>query len=613
MLKKILSAMLIIVIMASFITIPALASIFPDVTETNYSWAVKPIEEMVKLSIIKGYTDGTFKPEKSVTKMEALVLVARILGFTNEDNKEFVQFASEFYADGLAAYDIKYKNEVAFLLYKNVLQESELYYYIGGENANLGLKRYEAAMLLTKAMGAEEEAKKAINTASPYTDSADIPATAKQYVNFVTEISLMNGMNKTATKNDFVPMFEVNRAQIAVLLYRMMDILNEKITIGKIDSVDSGNNTIMYTDLKGNQTGFTILFDDKPIIKQDGYSVALGKLTAGSKIALVERDNEIYAIETLTVKGDEVFEGVVSSIYASNTASKITVYKLGETKTFEYPISSDVAITYEGGKGSITDIKKTDYVVMQIKKDTVVSINATKKDRTIRGTVNAIIVDPDFVFEILLSSGITEKYTIADEAKAKRNGTDVSVSSILVGDKVNITLAYEQIAVISATSTNFTATGIIDSITIATMPSIKIKGSDSKVTEYSVSRNTVYIIDGKEATIYDLRLNANVTVNVESETVVKITSTAPTTSAAMTGVIESINKSYGFFTMSVTDPLTGQISTVQVFMKKTNLKVINSADGKEKTTNNLDVGMKISVTGAINTGAFEATTIIILP
>ena len=50
------------------------ANAFPDVLSPDHDWASEQIEEMTDLGIIKGYTDGAFKPDKSVSRIEAFLL-----------------------------------------------------------------------------------------------------------------------------------------------------------------------------------------------------------------------------------------------------------------------------------------------------------------------------------------------------------------------------------------------------------------------------------------------------------------------------------------------------------------------------------------------------------
>ena len=62
---------------------------FPDVPADKYSWAVEAINSMADVGIIKGYEDGSFQPEKSISKLEGLVLVARVLGCNASENDIF--------------------------------------------------------------------------------------------------------------------------------------------------------------------------------------------------------------------------------------------------------------------------------------------------------------------------------------------------------------------------------------------------------------------------------------------------------------------------------------------------------------------------------------------
>lgn len=613
MFKKVVAVLAAVVMLMSVVSVSAAKeNIFPDVNENNFAWAADAINEMVELSIIKGYTDGTFKPERSITKAEALVLSARVLGYTDEANAPFAEFAEEFYADAIEEFDAKYPGEVAYLMYKDVLREKELASYIGGENANAPMKRYEAAVLLTKVLGAEGEIDDIDGTSTPYTDSNDIPSVAKAYVNYVTEIGLMQGMNKTDEVNEFAPLYEVNRAQMSMLLYRLMDIIDQEITVATLKSADEDDRTITYITEEGKTTSINIPYNIEPIVKKDGYVSKLSKLAPYSVLALVRRGGDLYAVETITVEGDDTFEGVLSS-YSSKTAT-IKVYTLEDSSDIiEYPLAENVSIIREGNAATLTDLVKQDYVVLTITGGEVAVLEAYAKDENVRGTLTNIILEPEMALEVKLTNGDIYEYLVADEVTAKRNDKDVEFSDIKVGDKVNLTVRYGYVAVISATGVSDKISGTIDSITIATMPSIKIKPAGaSSAQSYSLARDAEYVIDGEAGDIYSLRLGATVTVNIESDTVVKITSTTPSQSAAIVGVIDSVNKSYGFLTMKVTEA-DGSETSMQVFLKKSGIKIIDSESGKDVTSSALKAGQTISVTGAINTGAFEASTIIILP
>lgn len=63
------------------------ASSFNDVSETKHSWAVKAIDFMSEQGVIKGYSDGTFKPDNGVTKAEFVSMFSRLFDkYTTDDS-----------------------------------------------------------------------------------------------------------------------------------------------------------------------------------------------------------------------------------------------------------------------------------------------------------------------------------------------------------------------------------------------------------------------------------------------------------------------------------------------------------------------------------------------
>ena len=55
-------------------------------TDTEGHWASDVIDELSNKKIINGYSDGTFKPDNSVTRAEFIAIVNRMLGLTTESS-----------------------------------------------------------------------------------------------------------------------------------------------------------------------------------------------------------------------------------------------------------------------------------------------------------------------------------------------------------------------------------------------------------------------------------------------------------------------------------------------------------------------------------------------
>ena len=271
------------VMILSLLTNAFAASMFPDVTEETYGWALEAVEEMAENGIIKGYEDDSFRPENTVTKLEALVLIARILGVNNRVNDAVMENAMAKYEDTVGAYELPYGDEeIIYLLAKNVISVSELSGYISGSNASAGLKRYEVAVLLTKAMGAEETVKQNLVTVLDYEDEKDIPSYAKKYVEYVTNEEIMMGVDE----NTFSPETDVTRAQAAVLLKRVMDAIEIEEYTAAVASVDSVLQVVRLRTDDGETYGYTV--KDDITLRFDGEKCILDEVKVGDVIEIKE-------------------------------------------------------------------------------------------------------------------------------------------------------------------------------------------------------------------------------------------------------------------------------------------------------------------------------------
>ena len=77
--KKVLSLVLVIAMVLSSMSF-AFASTFEDIADTDYA---KAIETLTALGVVNGYEDGTYRPEKTVTRAEMAKLLVEILGYGN--------------------------------------------------------------------------------------------------------------------------------------------------------------------------------------------------------------------------------------------------------------------------------------------------------------------------------------------------------------------------------------------------------------------------------------------------------------------------------------------------------------------------------------------------
>ncbi len=382
--KKRITALVISLTMLFSATGAFAASGFTDLNEFH-AWAEPQIEEMTTLGIIKGYTDGSFRPDRAITKTEALVLISRVAGYITKDYDDFRQVAAERYSDVVSAYNTPYPNEVSYLLYKGVLTESDLAGYISPDRADSPLLRYEMAVLLTKLMRAENAVKTDGSFTLTYSDAGEIPFSAAPFVEYVTNTSLMQGVYDPEQPEavSFKPYASVTRAQMAVLLHRVLDKFEIKVSYHSVIGKNVANNTLTYRD----ESGKTILFSVKDPVNLtiDGYkSESIAPVYTGANMAFFYINGTLADVEV--VNSDENrWDGVEeSAVYTpvDPVEGVITTIILGEECSIvvdgvEYTLSAASTVYVNYVAGTVYDLRVGHNVKLEFASGKAVCVYAT--------------------------------------------------------------------------------------------------------------------------------------------------------------------------------------------------------------------------------------------
>lgn len=601
--KSIICTFVVFVLLMAQLT--AMAA-FTDLTDKRWDWARPSIDEMSAQGMIKGYEDNTFKPEKGVTKAEALVLLSRAVGYNNLDSKLFTEASVKSYTNILTKYSTPYKNEIAYLLHMGILAAEDIAAFVADTVAVAPLKRYEAAILMTKLLGGDANAKARTVIDLSFEDVPLIPASAKAYVAYVTENKIMLGMDAS----HFSPVTDVTRAQMALLLYKALPMLGYSYMYGKVAEVDTSSDTIRLLGDTGKSFAFTVNKD--VVLKSNGTIVSLSDITVSSKAKVTLKNNKLYMIESLPVEPDFTFEGVYKGSDKQTDGIYITVKKPEGVELIKYKLASSITVTYNDKAASIIDLRAEDYVILNISGKEVTDIKSKSKDSTIKGKITKIAFEPSFIISVDIDGGGSKSLEVSGSVAVKKNSKTADLRSILVGDTVSITLTYSMITAIDAVSTTVSSQGTISEIIISQTPAITIT-ANGLAQKYFLSRSVELLRENQTIQIYDIRLGDNVRLTIESDTVTKAELSPAVNSFNVSGKVDSVNAAYGFISISTTDSATKQTKNVQVFIKKNGSKIIDNRDiTREKAIKDILPGNTITAIGESINGVFEATTIIIV-
>jgi len=181
---------------------------------------------------------------------------------------------------------------------------------------------------------------------------------------------------------------------------------------------------------------------------------------------------------------------------------------------------------------------------------------------------------------------------------------------VLAGDTVSVTTSYGIIKSLVATSRASAKTGIIKEVIISSTPKLTLT-YDGVDTTYYVTTDAEITLSGVKSTFYDLRVGQATTIKLDSDTVVAIESAASDEVVTWAGTVTLVNSSYGLIQLEFVDAATGQTRTESVFVKD-KATIVDYATQKTKKLSAVTAGMKVNVTGTMQTGLFEANTVIII-
>ncbi len=597
-LKKLICGVVGVTVLAASLSVSA--ADFPDI---KGHWAETYVNAMVKKGYIKGYDDGTFKPNKTVTNTESLILLARMLGVDDSENKATVDNAVAAYSSTLSKYKSDYKKEVSYLLYRGVIDSSDLDTYISDANKSKSLLRYQCAMLLTKLLGADEEVKNSVFISSSYSDTAQIPSEARPYVEYVRDAKIMEGMGVDSYGDPiFGPNESVTRGQMAKMLSSLIDVLDVKTVSGTISKVDTFGETVTVKN-----TDYEV--DGDTIIKLDGENAALSELKDGMSAVVTIVRNKVSMLEASSPEEeDKPIRGLVVSATSGANGREIVISDTEDTsKRTTYDVDEDAKVLIAGATDTFGKLKSNQYVELTLDEDGIVTkIQTLEKSDSALGTLVSKNLDAQ-VPTITLSNTKGEKTTYecsVEGVSVTRNGATSNLFDLVAGDNLTLKLTYGKVTKISAGSESQNSSGNIKSITHSTSGTFIVVSNDNGEVEYTVGTDATIMVDGTEGTVYDLRPGSAVKFKAESTKLTKIETTKAVSSNSIEGVVTTVQTGHNLLMVKVgsTDVTVGVTNSTKIIKSSTGSNIKLSAIGTDS---------KVTVTGSNATGMFIATVIVV--
>ena len=615
--KRIIASLLCVTLISVLAAAPVFALTFPDVeNDASVSWAKSAINSMTDKGYIKGYEDGTYKPQQAISKIEALLLMSRIMGVDEQDYEMSVDWANAEYEATVTAINSQYPDELCYLMYLNVLNLTDLRNYASSANANTSLLRWQAAYLMVKLTGRDKDAQELeIKDKSIYSDFDKIPAEAQKYVVYANNASLMNGMGKDDNGNDyFSPDTTLTRAQMAVLLDRVITLLARTATLGTVENIDYKTGAITVATTDGRSEGCEI--DDNSVIKFEGKDALIDDIEIGDEIMVTFTSDSPRLVEAIAGTGTSASAttkvyGLISNLSSANGRQQIVIRDAeDDSKTATYTAAANCAYTVKGTKATFNDLKVGNNVELVLTGDQVTSVTVNEKETTASGLFSGINSKDNSGSYIVLydekgSNNTTEYALSTGNIKVTRNGETSNIRDLAKNDQIKLTMTNGKVTAITATSETSEYVGTIEEIVLSSKPEITIN-IDGSLRTYSLSTATKVKVNNADGTNYDLRPGNSASIVADGNVLASIeaSSTGSYGKTSISGKVESINTTLKVITIQ------NQSGGTDTVYYESGTTFLNS-NGKSSSVKDVKAGSNINVTGSDSTGYFVATIVIV--
>lgn len=593
---------------ATLITVGSTGTYATSFNDISGHWAKTYIEKGKKLDLIKGYEDGSFKPQENISRIQTISLCARLLNVPqSEVDKLETNYSSILIKNNVPPWAI---GDFSVALANGIVDQSILNKLFSYNGAEVLSPREEVVIFLARAIGLEKEVQsKGSNVTLKFKDSNNIDNQAKPYVLVMNEKKIIDGDDN----GNFNPKMAITRAEMAKVLSSSYEYLanNKKKddeiinVIGNIQNTFSAGNKnyILVRNTMGVEKNYEI--NNQSVLKIGDKVVAYSDLKVGLAVSLEVLQDSQGGIGIVKSLNSQVsVDKYTGTIYSLNDYAKtLTIeYQQGGIRNRnEYSINQDTEIILDGKKSSFSDLRRGDDIKIEVINNRIIKIDAEAKARDIKGVLKDINTT-DKIITVEDKDGNRTKYDLDKNVKIVRDRRTVDLDKLKKGDEVEIHVEDKKVTTIEAKIISTEIEGTIRRKTIGYDESeITILNNKTKKEEtYKIPKDASIELDGERARLDKLELGYYVVVTLEGEEIVKMKGQSTTINNKHLGRISEIERSYLKLTLQ-------DGTTVEVIFEDTIVR--ENETGREISTRSLNKGDAILVTGEIYQGEIIADEI----
>jgi len=212
--KKAIASLLVLVLVLSGTVLPLTAATTPS--DIAGHWAQADIQKLVDKGVIAGYPDGSFQPDKTITRAEFLKIMGAVLQLPEPAPAGASPFSDVAMTDW-------FFSAVMAGLQNNLVGG----YPDGTFKPNNPITRQEVAKILVKAKGIDETTAIGVGELGNIKEQIKDWDQVSEWATLFVAVTINQGLMKGDPSGNFRPLANLSRAETAVIGVRMMPVVTE--------------------------------------------------------------------------------------------------------------------------------------------------------------------------------------------------------------------------------------------------------------------------------------------------------------------------------------------------------------------------------------------------
>ena len=224
-----------------FISTVNAAVIFKDMP--NDGWSDEYIKKAAELGLVKGSPDGTFGPDKNVTRFDSLLMLSRLHKIDTDLEKQIENKYSPFLRELMAGKNEWAYPELSKAIALNIVTENVVKNLHTRNTLEISATKEDIAVFIVKAMNLEDEVKQLEGKlySLEFNDSNQISTDYRPYVYLAYEKGIISG----DTNKNFNPKNPIKRKELAKMVCLAYDYIQNNNIKPKFDEFQSFCNVIV--------------------------------------------------------------------------------------------------------------------------------------------------------------------------------------------------------------------------------------------------------------------------------------------------------------------------------------------------------------------------------